>query len=366
MDRVCSSGSASSITVRIGGALATHGKIGAVVVAGNIVYQKGALTRTTNNDTYTTAGTAANPITIIGYTTARTDAYVGRTGNTGNLVTANMASITYTSGQLTTAAFYVVKNLTVTGAKTAAANLILGANNVIQACSISNTDATFTTSKALSLNTTRLYDCDLSLPNTAGTCLAGTSSPGTSEINGCHITATTGTALAMAFGVSIKHSLIYGCATGIALTTAAGAIDITNVTITGCSGKAINVSAYTSVLSIANCMLTDNTGVAIDCGATSNVIGIENTFFRNNNSGSGDFANQSTSYKEVNNTHQAGGSAYVDYANQAGGDYSLAASSPAKQSILPYGLSPGCFQYVAPASSPIGQRTGPVSMGAYF
>ena len=337
VDRNCTTAAGSGITLYLGGALATIGKLNGVAVAGNRLGVKGSFSRGSNDTLTSSVGTATAPIVIEGYGTTLGDGYLGRTSNVKGLTTTNMPTITYSSTfSMNLGNFTVVKYLNVSG--TFNGTLI---NNPIElsSCVVSNagtTNARTTVPQGGGF----VYDCDLTTTGTASTVAALLLSNANCSIVGCHIFANGGSSYCIFGSVpssSITRNLLVGGNIGVNIGGLKWSVD--GNTVVGCTTGIFVNSANPQ--QITNNMLTDGT-TGVDFNSLAATAAMAGNYFRNNTT---DIANAGSAYyQDGRNIHQSSGSAYVDYTSQSGGDYSLAATSQALNAIQPYATSPGCFQ----------------------
>ena len=341
----CTTGAASGVTFKIGGALATPSKPASALVPGNKMYIKGSLSRS-SSDTFSVSGTAALPIVFEGYTSTRGDAYNPtnvRINGVKGLVLTNVPTITYAAGSIwnMNVAYNQLRNLAFVGSYGFGGIVITGANATLIGCSITNT-STAAGSTAASIGITAfVIDCDFSSVGTsASTCLSVNNS---GFVVNCRATCTNGLGVTMGYGGGIFNSLIYGSAVGgVSASLQFGLNNVTGCTIVGCGYGIKLYASATSLCNLTGLMITDNTGAAIDFQSPSIQTLVSYSFFRNNGS---DFSNTSTSsVTERGNKHQSNSSAYVDYVSQSTGDYTVASTSPAYGIGQPYFTSPGCIQ----------------------
>ena len=308
----------------------------------------GTYSRTTNNDSFTNAGTAASPIWIRGYSSTIGDGNGGRDSNT-DLVTTNMPSLTYTSGRIGgTAKDYIVWesiNFSSSSLDNPFMSLTGVANTMINCkVAMSGTGGTSARPVGMNGNGSRLIDCDIS--NTCTTAMAAIATAHVNTIIGCKIKCTnkTGVRHESSQPTFIANSVIYGCVDGIAtLTGTTGHIYCVNCTIQGCSSDGLELfnGAHTNAPSFINCMITDCGGYAwnsLYTGTANLPIFRYYNRTRDNTSGdapSGGFDNH-TNIGEVTTDGGSQSSDYVDYSNA---NFRLVKDSPA--------VGAGVFQYTS-------------------
>lgn len=193
----------------------------------------GSYSRTTSNDTFTTAGTTALPRFIRGFNSTAGDLESNGRTLGSSLVTTNFPVITYTTGSLTVAAFMIAEHLDVTGAKAGITVSLGGNGSRARRCKFSNTNAASSPS-AIACDTGAFASCVLS----------------DSDIN-CTTTSTSATALSLSRGFATN--CLCTCASGIAV-------------------------ASIGFGTLSNCMIRDSvTGISF----TGTVIGAYACSFRN-------------------------------------------------------------------------------------
>lgn len=345
VDRNATSGVGSGGTVRIGGCLATLGKLNNVAVAGNIVWMKGSFTLAAG-DSFNSSGTTTNPIFVKGYGTSRGDGYQGRTGSNMGLITTNFATLTYNSTFRLSAggSMCIFECLHIVTAVSNAA-MSTGASIIVRSCKLVNS-STNAAAVGLSLATAGIcIDCDTSLTGASGGTAALQMGGSGSKAIGCHVVGgpAVGVQVSIANAVA-EENLIVGCAShGIAVTVTSASLNARGNTITGCGGDGINVvTSNTVIQSFTSNLISDNTGYGINMVSTGNAALLANNRYRDNTAGNVGNAGQwasGTDYSPITS-----GNGTSDFMDSAGGDYSLKSTSPAVGTSQPYARSMGAFQ----------------------
>jgi len=129
--------------------------------AGQRANVQGAITRTTNSDTFTNNATTANPMSIRGINSALDDLEANGRTRGGSLVTTNFPTITYTTGKLTLPSNCICEHISLTSA-ISGTSLVGNASMVVRRCVIANTHATSASAIAITIGTGVLIDCDIS------------------------------------------------------------------------------------------------------------------------------------------------------------------------------------------------------------
>lgn len=351
VDRNCATGVGAAGVVKIGGATATLGSIGAAtaIQAGNKVWVRGTFSVVT--DTIATTTVQGLGVIIEGYGTTRGDGYLGRTNTSGPLILTNMPTITYSGGQRfnATAAYLVLRYINLVSNNTTASATITGVGTIYDSCNVTNNNVTNTAS-CLSLGTagSLAINCDIALPSgVAGSFSLGVAQTLAKAI-GCRITNAGGYGVFMSVAGTISNCLVYNCGqVGIGTATITSQVLINNNTIVGNVGDGINILTGGTTLNatISGNMITDNGGFGINMVSTGNAAQIINNRFRDNTSGNiGNSGGYTTATTKGSVTS---GNGTTDYVNAAGGDYSLVPTSPAANAAFPYAASMGAYQLPA-------------------
>jgi hypothetical protein len=331
------SGTYTTATVKVGGAAATIARVGNSanttgdkIVAGNIVYIRGAGTDTPSTDDYTTTGFLTPP------NGDQTSGYIKFIGENGRPRLKSNGLMWYS------ATFQWYENLYVTASSNS--NGTLGILNVWASSTITN--VVFDTANQSALagvdlgsNASRLTDCEIKSGTTSPTSsstahgLVMTSNYGSIVArNRIHHMRGDGINLGSSYTASIRNNLIYAnVGNGITIGTIGSTLtDITFNTIDGNQGDGIVLSAFTSVMSayihgnlITNHNQSGKYGINFNTGsARVNDIAV-------NYVGYNWLYNSGTSHYN-NLTQPATDSIDVDpqYTDRTNGDFSLKRTSP--------------------------------------
>lgn len=303
--------------------------------AGDDVYVKGSIDRTTTTDAFTSAGTAASPIVIRGCDASWNPIVPTRTNGIGALVTTGWPTITYTSGQLAPNKGYLIfRGLVITGAKSGATVDLAQISDSIFDCSITNT-ANNASAVALyrsngSVNGATV-NCDISATGSSALC-AFRQAAGAGRITDCRITAPNGTSVVLDSSSSSAYvrCLFFGGAIGfLSNSTARVSFLFDSCVFYGFSTVAYRSgnSALTTQPLFVNCAVTDNAqGFDSEYAGTANIGILRHTNrTRDNTSADSGFAD----YPIFNAVTTDTGGPETDYLDAANGDFRLAQGSPA-------------------------------------
>ncbi len=293
----------------------------------------GAYSRTTNADTFTSLGTVTSPLVLRGYSGSIGDGYLGRTNGNGPLITTNFPVITYTTGKLTLPAFTLVDCLSLTGAPTSSANVLLTGADCVVIHSKSVYTGTAATGSCFSVAARALlFDCDASFTGASGGA-AAVLNTSTGAVDSCRITSASSSAAGMniaSAGIAYGNVIYAASGVGINSSVNSGASYLRNNTIVGCTGAGISILTGTTTLQrIIGNMITDNTGVAIDMVSTANAGWLGYNRTRDNSSAianGGDWITASTFSHVTTDT----GGPETDYVASGSNDYRLIGGSPAR------------------------------------
>jgi hypothetical protein len=228
------------------------------LAAGQRANVQGAITRTTNTDAFTNAGTATTPIAIRGINATAGDLEAnGRTAG-GALVTTNFPVVTYTTGGLTIPNGTNCEHVSFTSAK-AGATLTAGSFSLLRRCTVANTHASSVSAIGYSYTqtSTATTDCDFS-------CASSNTS-----------------AKALSAAGEITNSLIIGTASGAACFSSSGLFTLTNCMLRGGNAGAVCGSAG----EVRNCSFRDITTSYVDNTASNALISLTNNVAWGTNSG---------------------------------------------------------------------------------
>lgn len=367
LDAAC--GTVYDATFKVGGALATIGKVGSAtanqgMVAGNLMCVKAGTYSIGASDTVACSGTATSPIRIVGYNTVRPtlttvgDGYLGRTGVNKNktLDTSNMPLYAYGAFGLygSSSTFVVVENIKFTSS--IAGNAVaIGGKSFIKSC-YASTSSTSASSVGIAATGTgaNVIDCDAFLTAASGAASGAGINIGVGIALGNHVScgATTAPGIRLSgFGASVViDNVVYsGGGFGIYVSAVNASGNVFGNTVTGCTdGINVITANVGGVMVIANNCITDNSGYGINIVSASNAALLYGNRTRDNASGA---INSGTDWVNASNwqsvTTDTGG-ATSDYLNPTSNDYSLIKSSPASFSGVPAGNSIGAFQSVSP------------------
>lgn len=307
----------------------------------------GTYARTTSSDNFTSAGTAANPIVIRGYSSTITDGYQGRDTNR-KLVTTNMPSITYTTGSLTpTAKNYVIfECLNVSSSNNSFNTNLINVNGYGKAvncvATLSGTGGSSVAGFQLASTQAQCINCDAFVTNTTARCgyyIRNASAGCVACISKC----TNGASYTYNAqqNVFLVGCVAYASSVGVKnIDTTTAYIHCINCTIQGCTKcYEASANALAGFPSFINCMCTDVGGYVYDSlyVGTAN-LAIYPFYTRTRDLVSGIFNGFGPCEDNAGITTDTGAesSDYVDYAN---GNFRLVASSPA--------VGAGIFQYTS-------------------
>lgn len=332
--------------------------------AGDRFNIKGAITsRTTTTDTFVNGGTSTSPVIIRGYGTTIGDGAQGRTGGNGALVTTNMPTIPYSTGQmLITGSWIILESLKITGnGNNSVLRFATGTESVAYNCAVSQS-ATNTAGSAIELSSrTSLINCDATTTNGGNAGRAGIylNNPTGGRCMFNRINSTAIGIINAAAAVYLIGNTIYGCGgIGISCAATAGYSVMVGNTIVGCGGDGIDVvTGSTSRHDIINNMITDNGGYGIDGVSAANGFVLANNRLRDNSGGSINSATDwvaATSWNQSAIDTGATGTTATDYVDYAANNFNLvtgASPSPAVgAALIPYN-SCGALQPVQPAAT---------------
>lgn len=345
---------------RVGGGLLSLGAIGSATarlgaVAGNVLFLTG--TFSPGADTFSCAGTATNPIQVMGYGTIRGDGYLGRTATTGKLlITTNFPTYTYTATNRLNASgatftIFETMNIAVAGAGVSNYAATIATDAVMARCVITN-PSTNTAAGGISMSSRGIvHNCDVLMTGASG----GATAAGISAVTATRVTAnyirmsqssSAGPAiLQTASGIAAFNTIIgNGGTVGIYVSNTAGVPAILYNTIVGFVDGVGVITGTTGMQFIVGNMLTDNTSNAInfaDAGAAGFIANNRRRDVTTITNGTNWVL--ATSFSEV--TTDTGGpeTDYVDSSNQ---DYRLIVGSPATSAAFPASASMGSRQRV--------------------
>lgn len=347
----------------VGGSIAAIGDVGSTTarlgaVAGNYLWvQADAAYSLGASDTFSVAGTAADPVKVIGYKTVRSDGYQGRNISTdGKLVLTNMPNYQYQAPFRLTATsgtfiFFESINFSVDGAGASNPVVLIGTDSAVVRCVVTNPS---TNTAAIGISSTSnlravIFDNDVFMTGASG------------GATGAGILATGASARIIANRVQMSQS----SSTGPAIEIRSSAVALRNTVIgagglygiyagnntTGCTIDSNTVVGFDAAVSfitgisginvVTNNMLTDNTTYAIN--ATDAGAPIFNAYNRLRDPITINGATDFTSFTSYGNV-TTDGSAYSDYVDQSTGDYRLLSASPATSAALPARASMGALQ----------------------
>lgn len=349
---VCT-GAGSSGVINIGGALASMGAIGSAsanqgMVAGNIMYVKGSFTMTTTTDTIACSGSSTLPIRILGYNSTRGDGYQGRTNSYGKLITANMPTITYTTGRLNqSGSFVIMESLHII---TAINNVgfVVGADSIVRGCRFVNSGTGASASGYTPNSRSLVIDSDCFLTGASGGLYGGAAVNPSVVFDSCQfvITSTTPDALNLQSSGTAINNIIHGSGgRGIYVASTTWSGYIRNNTVQGCGSSGIAFLTGSTVLNRAfGNMSTDNGAYGFDLTAAGNAVALGYNRTRDNTSGavnSGAGWRDATLWGQVTTDTGTSSSDYTDVSN---GDFTLVSTSPATSVNIPAYGSIGAAQ----------------------
>lgn len=317
------------------------------VTAGDDVWVKGSISRTTSFDGLTNAGTAASPIIITGYGTTIGDGYLGRNNGNGSLITTNFATVSYTSGNFSPAkANLILRNLVLTG--TSASGTVLGVSSgptTVIECSITNTGNN-ASSKAMTdnQNATSVINCDL-------TCATGdaiNSSGFNSSYLSNRISASGGNGINLTSNLAtIVGNTFLPCAIGVKIGAAnsSAAIIVQNTfygQTTACV-QVLNSASATLRTTIVGNMMTDSAYAVKSLYQPTGDLPITRYYNRTRDNTSADTG--FTEWPSIGEVTTDTGGPETDYVNAAGNDFRLISTSPAKGAGVPAYIDIGACQF---------------------
>lgn len=313
----------------------------------------GTYARTTTNDSFTNAGTAAAPIWIRGYSSTIGDGNQGRDANT-DLVTTNMPSVTYTSGRIGgTSKDYIVWE-SINFSSTSLDNPFLsltGVANAVINCKVAMSGTGGTSARTVGMNGSGSRIIDSDITNTCTTAMAGIATGNVNTIVNCKIKCTNKTCIRHETSqpTILVNCVLYASTDGITtLTGSTGQIYCINCTIQGMSSDAYEAfnGAHTNAPAFINCMITDNGGYAWNSLYTGTAnLPMFRYYCRTRDNTSGDAPaggfDNSPNLAEVTTDTGSQASDYVDYANA---NFRIVKDSPGAQAGVFQYMSIGAFQ----------------------
>ena len=224
------------------------------LAAGERANVQGAITGGTAAQSFTNAGTTANPMSIRGINSTLGDLEANGRTIGGKLVTTNFPVITYTSlGWLTLPSFMVAEHLKFTGA-VANPTLSGGTANIIRRVEGANTHGTSSSAIGISgVGGSVIDDCDGYSTSTSATAVAIVSN-GASLVVRCYADALASGAsgIGLADRSSAHGCVIVGAVNGIA--ASGSRCDIDRCSFYNITTAAVTQSAASAVASITNCV----------------------------------------------------------------------------------------------------------------
>ncbi len=362
---------AAAVTGAVGGGIAKLGAISSTTarlgaVAGNVIFLTqgggGGFTGT-STETFSATGTSTNPIQMIGYATYRGDGYLGRNTTTdGKLITTNMPSYQYASGQrLSSIADYtIIRNIAFSVASTGVSGYVVIAgttSDVFTQCTFTNL-STNTAAGGLAITTACLaYNNDIFMTGASG----GATGAGLEVIGGSAIgnrivmsqSSSTGPAILCANSASLKvvsRNIVIGNGgiAGISNVSTTSPCVVDSNTVVGFVTAWKTVTGTSVLQVVTNNLFTDNTTYAMDgVDAGAPVFNANNRFRDPITINNATNFTSATSFGNVTTD----GAAYSDYVAQGSGDYRLATGSPAIAAALPASASMGALQKAVTAAA---------------
>lgn len=312
----------------------------------------GTYARTTAADVLTNAGTSANPIVIRGYSSTITDGYQGRDANQ-DLVTTNMPSITYTTGNFasTSKAYVFLENLNFSSTSNSFNDVLVyvQAYGRMVNCKVSTSGTGGGSVIGLYVYSagSLAINCDSFVTN--GTALTAIYVRDGMGAVGCKAKCTNGTAYRINNNLTIALVNCVGFASVDAVrnVNSTGAIHLfVNCTFQGCSSDGYEGSnaAVVGSPTFINCMITDNGAYAYNnaYSGTGNLsIYPYYTRTRDNTSG---VLNGWGNCEDNAGITTDGGSQSSDYVDYANGNFRIVKDSPGAQAGIPQYVSCGAYQ----------------------
>lgn len=301
--------------------------------------------RTTSVDSGWGNGSTTAPKILRGYNTTPGDGYLGRSGTTGELITTNFPTISYSSGRLNTGTFWVVECLNITRTNNDTAFALGGSQgHFIFRCRVSASGTS--SGGAINQTSTGLtMECDIF--QTAGSGGATALNLNGGQVWRSRIKSTSGPGLlaATSAGGQVKNCLIYQCGTdGISCTNTTGPLVILDNTIVANTGDGIDlVASHVAQALIEGNMITDNGAWGINFNNTVQFIQLGYNRFRDNVSGQYSHTPDWVTATDHGNVTTDTGGPSTDYNDTSTLDWTLIAQSPGVSAAWPYS-SMGAYQ----------------------
>ncbi len=349
-------------------ASATWMTAGGTGIAGTRFFIKAGSYSLSADDTWTSDGTANNPIAIIGCDSSWNPITPSRTNGSGALITTSYPVLTYASGKKfngggSNYTIYRALKVVIDGTGVSSAAFSTGNYCIVEACSITN-PSTNDAAIGITSPSSLVINNDVTMSGTSGTVKGINASASRIEANHVKILSTNDAAYhiySATSPTSIEDNLCYGGTAGsqagggiyYASSTTASYVMIRGNTVTGSAGSGIKVAnyAYSVPFCIVNNHITTCVGYAIDSeyNATADLpayLGFNR--LRDNTAGAvRGFGNWQVGTSTGHVTTDTGGDE-TDFNSVASDDFRLISAAPGKSTGLPAYADIGACQRPEP------------------